>query len=570
MAAASAVTLIGACGAGDTRVDPGDLELRDLLGLAPDVASTWDGEQRAAARRVLVAGFEENADPENATITALPSLDERVARGLAVVDANRVADGADSLGVVRIVVRSTELTADPRSASRAIGAAQGGSSPTTGIDLWLAESWDERSWNHLPGRGLDLLSAMAIDAGHVHGPVIVVPAPRLAAIAGYIAADGDAPARLLVNPIALAALEPEPMEAATAALLERAAIDGTAHARIAPKDPTAGTIPVETAAVASGNPYSFYGSVAECAYVQRQRCESCVPSNNCLAVTTASGNEECTALAATNGRGYFLLCANLALSISSVDACVTDRASGCARDNDAASALDELANNANFIDDATCGDALDACLAKIYGGGGQFPGPGPDGGIVDPPQPPRTTSIDCGDSCSNNNSNCEASPNCNCEGPSCSNSLSCDSACASSNDQSGCGGNCDSCSSDEGTSSGGGGSCESQDGGGTGGGCTSDSGGSSGGSCGGGSSGGSCGGDSCGGSGGGCGGSSGGGGCSGGSGGGSCTVTKRDNSGGIALAISLVWAFLPVPVAAVIRVRSRRKRKAKTTEEVAS
>ncbi len=575
MAMAAVVAVVGACGAGDTRVDPGDLELRDLLGLSPDVASAWNGDQREAARRVLVGGFEEKADPASVALTDTPSLDDRVARGLAVVDAKRVSDGASALGVVRIVIRSTQLTANPRPAEHAIGAAQGTAVPVT--ELWLAEDWDARTWNHLPGRGLDLLSAIAIDAGHVDGPVIVVPAPRLAAIAGYVEADGDKPARLIVNPIVLAALEPEPMEAATAALLDRAAVDGTSHARIAP----AGDTHVETKAVASGNPYSFYGSVSECAYVQRSRCESCLPASNCTAVTSSTGNEECTALSAANGRGYFLLCANLAIAITSVERCVEDREPGCGRDIDAASELNELENNANFIDDAACGTALDACLADIYGApGGQFPGPGPDGGTGTPSEPPRSTSVDCGDSCnSDNNSNCEASPSCNCEGPSCNNSLSCDSACASSNDQSGCGGNCDSCSSDDGTSSGGGGSCSSEDGGGTGGSSCggSDSGGScggdSGGSCGGdscGGSGGSCGGDGgCGSSGGGCGGGSGGGGCSGGGGsGGSCNVTKRDSSGGIALAISLIWAFMPVPVAAVIRRRSKRRKAA--AEEVAS
>jgi len=568
---ASAMALVGACGAGDIRVDPGDLELRDLLGLSPDVANEWDGEQRAAARLVLVGGFHENAEPASVTLDAMPSLDDRVVRGLAVVDANRIADGASALGVVRIVLRATELSANPRPAARAIGAAEGGAHPSSdpATELWLAEQWDTRAWSHLPGRGLELLSAMALDAGHDHGPVIVVPAPRLAAISGYVAADGAAPARLIVNPIVLAALEPEPMEAATAALLERAALDGTPHARIAPKDPTTGVAPVETAAVASGNPYSFYGSIAECAYVQRTRCESCLPAGTCTAVTSATGNDECTALGATNGRGYFLLCANLAIAISSVERCTAESAPGCARDLDAASELNELENNANFIDDPTCGSALDACLSEIYGApGGAFPGPGPDAGVVDPPRPPRSTSIDCGDSCSNNNSNCEASPNCNCDGPSCNNALSCDSACSSSNDQGGCGGNCDSCSSDDSTT-GGGGSCSSQDGSGTGGGtCSGDSGG--------GSSGGSCGGGGCGGgggcSGGGCGGSSGGGGCNNGGSSGSCNVTRRDSSGGIALAISLMWAFMPVPVAAVIRTRSRRKRKLDhvSTEEVAS
>ncbi|MBZ0234677.1 MAG: hypothetical protein K8M05_20260, partial [Deltaproteobacteria bacterium] len=42
-----------ACGAADNRVDPGDLALRDLLGVAPQLATTWDGDQRTAARHVL-------------------------------------------------------------------------------------------------------------------------------------------------------------------------------------------------------------------------------------------------------------------------------------------------------------------------------------------------------------------------------------------------------------------------------------------------------------------------------------------------------------------------------------
>ena len=115
----------------------------------------------------------------------------------------------------------------------------------------------------------------------------------------------------------------------------------------------------------------------------RTRCESCLPSSTCQAVTSASGNEECTRLAEANGRGYFLLCANLALAISAVDLCVEDLAAGCGGDNDAASELTQLENNANFIDTETCASALDACLADIYGPpGGQFPGPGPDGGIA--------------------------------------------------------------------------------------------------------------------------------------------------------------------------------------------
>src|SRR6185503_3297010 len=109
----------------------------------------------------------------------------------------------------------------------------------------------------------------------------------------------------------------------------------------------------------------------------------------------------------------------------------------CARNPDAANDLGLLEANASFLDDTSCAGGLDGCLAKIYGpSNGSFPGL-IDGGVSPPPNPPRDTDINCGDSCSSdNNSNCEASPNCDCSGPSCNNSLSCDSTCASSNDQS--------------------------------------------------------------------------------------------------------------------------------------
>src|SRR3954469_3814366 len=90
-AMASTMFVMG-CGAGETRIDPGDLELRDLLGVAPEVAIKWDPDQRAAARRVLVEGFHERA-------TALPlapsdgtSIDDRVANAMAALDASRARD----------------------------------------------------------------------------------------------------------------------------------------------------------------------------------------------------------------------------------------------------------------------------------------------------------------------------------------------------------------------------------------------------------------------------------------------------------------------------------------------
>ncbi|CAN5921350.1 hypothetical protein BH11MYX3_BH11MYX3_47540 [soil metagenome] len=537
--------LIAGCGAGETRIDPGDLELRDLLGVAPEVAVTWDPAQRAAARRVLIDGFRERAQALPLASTEGDTIDDRVTRAMAALDAARAADGDGALGLVRLTVGRHEVTALSRVGERAAAVADGGPAPVT--ELWLAEEWDAHAWNYLPGRGLDVLSAIAVDAGHQSGPLVVAPSSRLGVIAGYVTT--ESPPRLVINPIVLAALDPDANEVATVAGMVRPAAQSTAS-RIAFAEPSstaphrAPILEPVTAEQASANPYSFYGSVAECAYAQRTRCEACVAAGNCLAVTdTSDGNAECTTLGENNGRGYFLLCANLSLAISSVEDCTKDGAPSCPRSTNAASSLSTLDANANFVDDPSCGDALDGCLAKIYGAPPDA-FPSLDGGLV-PPRPARDTSVDCGEGCSSSNNNCDASPSCNCDGPSCNNSFSCDSACSSSNDQSGCGGNCDSCNS-------------SSSGGGGGGGCSSGSGSSS--------SGDSCSGGSCGGSGGSCGSS--GGGCGGGSSSKSCSAAPADPSAGAALAISLLWALMPVPVAAVVRRRSRKRKAAPLTPEV--
>ncbi|MGH2899966.1 MAG: hypothetical protein ACRDMZ_14930, partial [Solirubrobacteraceae bacterium] len=288
-------------------------------------------------------------------------------------------------------------------------------------ELWLDARWNRNpAWAHLAGRGLHALIALAGDAGHRDGPLVVVPAPRLAVIAAYIEPGAGATVpRLAVNPVLLAALEPVPDEATVAAALVPAATEASPEARAAA---TPGARPpladATTVASTGGNPYSFYGSVAECAFAQRTRCEACLPGSTCTPITDASsGNDECTALAENSGRGYFLLCINLSLAITSVESCTGDAAPACARDPGAADSLTTLDSNADFLEDSTCAGALDACLAKVYGApDDSFPGP--DGGSP-PPDPPRSTNVSCGDACSNNNSNCTASPTCDCTGPSC-------------------------------------------------------------------------------------------------------------------------------------------------------
>src|SRR5439155_21771793 len=94
-------------------------------------------------------------------------------------------------------------------------------------ELWLDARWSRIPRSaHLAGRGLDLLMALADDAGHRGGPLVVVPAPRLAVIAAYLEPTASGGARLAVNPVLLAALEPVPDEAALAAALVPAAPDG--------------------------------------------------------------------------------------------------------------------------------------------------------------------------------------------------------------------------------------------------------------------------------------------------------------------------------------------------------
>jgi hypothetical protein len=569
------VAALAACSAGDNTVDPGELELRDLLGVSPEAASAWDGAQRSAARRVLAAGLrDDGGPPAQRTLGDAPGeLDARVAELLAGDDAARAADGAGPLGVVTVALearaRAAVMPKRGPLAAAALGDRSLPDSAGPGAELWLTGSWDTTGRaGVLPGRGAALLAALAADAGHPGGPLVVVPAPELAVIAAYVRPEAAVPPRLAVNPVALAALEPAAGEAVAAAAMVR----GPAAPVIVVSPPGRPPAAAEATPVASagGNPYSFYGSVAECALAQRTRCEACLPAGTCRPVTNITdGNAECTMLAADDGRGYFLLCINLALAITSIDRCTGDAAPGCVRDPSAADSLATLASNADFLADPTCGGALDGCLAKIFGPPDQ-PFPGIDGG-TSPAAPPRSTSVSCSNSCNNNpNIACTASPSCDCSGPSCNNSLSCGGACSRSNDQSGCGGTCSTCSSSGGgcsSGSGGGDGCSSGSGGGdscssgsggscSSGGCSSGSGSGGGGSCSSGSGGGGgCSGGSGGCSGGGCSGS---GSSCGGGGGGKCSVATIDPVPGVGLAMSVLWGCLPVALAALTRRRARR------------
>ena len=559
------------------------------------------GRDDANARRALTG----DGGAPRALAGEPGSLDERVAAWLASDDAARAAEGAGSLGLVAVAIDARELAvASPRRGPLAAAALGDAPPPRVGgpvAELRLAGSWDAGGRDGaLTDRDGALLAALAADAGHPGGPLVVIPAPQLVVIAAYVRRAGDtAPPRLAVNPVALAALEPiDGGAAATSPIASSTSIRrGTAlpfpggpppasATQLAGPRPGAGSTPVigstpigDSTPVAStgGNPYSFYGSVAECAFAQRTRCEACLPAGTCRPITSITdGNAECTMLAADDGRGYFLMCINLSLAIAAVDRCTGDAAPSCVRDSRAADSLATLNNNASFLTDPTCGSALDGCLASLFGPpGDSFPGL--DGGSP-PPAPPRSTSVSCGNSCNNDpNIHCNASPSCDCSGPSCNNTLSCDSACSSSNDQSGCGGNCNACSSSGSGGGGGGGGCgggSSSSGGGcssgsgSGGGCSSGSGSgggcSSGGCSSGGCSSGSGGGNGCSGSGSSCGSggscnSGSGGSCGGGGGGGKCSVAPVDPAPGVGLAMSAIWGCLPVVLAGLTRRRARRR-----------
>ena len=138
-------------------------------------------------------------------------------------------------------------------------------------------------------------------------------------IAGYVPA-GAQPARLVINPVMLAALEPNEISAVgvdTASAIGGAGAPPRTAAAIKTGQPIATAQPAaHQSAAVGGDPYSFYGSYEECAAAQADRCQACLPNNNCKAVTdTSDGNAECTTLAANNGKGYYELCINLALAI---------------------------------------------------------------------------------------------------------------------------------------------------------------------------------------------------------------------------------------------------------------
>ncbi|MEO6777252.1 MAG: hypothetical protein ABI467_30265 [Kofleriaceae bacterium] len=419
--------MLVACAA-DNHLDPSDLELRDVLGMTPEIAMAWDAGQRAAAREVIEAGM--HAAP-GASVHASLGADRDLATALGVADLARDHHRLAALGVVELALDGDALQATPRSST--LAPAPRGEVPP--FELQLAGWSDRPGWAALPARGIDVLTSIAKDAGHRRGPVIVTPAAQLAVIAAYLPATAASPAHLVVNPVLLAALEPVGATAGGPAL----GSGPTVTMAVAPSDPV-------------GNPYTFYASVSDCAAAQQRRCEACIPNGTCTPIAgTGDGTAQCEQLAADQGRGYSLVCINYALAIGSVATCTAGSVPSCPIDTPAGTTLE---TNADFLDRTECASALDRCLDDRYGS-------------TPSSIPPPDTSPSCADS------TCDASP-------SCDDSTGCEDggACADSGGDS-CSSDSggDSCSGDSGDSGCSGGDSGGDCSGGGGGDCGGDSGG---------------------------------------------------------------------------------------------
>ena len=345
--------LIAACGAADERVDPGDLALRDLLGVQPKVVAGWDEAQRAAAREVLAGGLA----AREAVALAAPLADDEAAlvRALAASDAVLDDAGDDARGLVVVTAARRELAVIDSPTATALLVAEP-ADPAVSLDL------DPRAWTcPEPPCDLAVLAALAVDAAPGAPLVRVRPVAQLATIAAMTAGDDGVPI-LLVNPVVTAV----GVEAAGGAI--GAGAVGATMARTAPALPPP---PLTRGA------WTYGATRSACATTVASDCATCLGGGLCEPVWgSVSGMEACTMLEADPGRNYDLVCINLAVSLADIRACVQGRAPSCAIDDNAIDLPAELANNANFLDDATCAAALEACLSELYGTGGGSDGCG--------------------------------------------------------------------------------------------------------------------------------------------------------------------------------------------------
>lgn len=401
--ACALVALVG-CGAGVERVDPADLELRDLLGVTPKVAAAWTVEQREAARRVLADGLVERA-PE-ALALAAPSgrIDEaQMISALAAVDGRLLERERDALGLVVVERLEAEGTGRAIDAPVAHDVLLGATTATTAV-LEL----DPRAWV-CPGDApcdFTILAALAADAAPGATRVRVLPVAELTVIAAALPGD-DAPT-LLVNPI-VTALGAPAVNVATAATGGAAPAFAASAVR-----PTVQVLPLVTST------WSYDPSVGACATAVQSDCATCLAGGICEPIWTGvRGMDSCTMLQAQAGPSYALVCVNLAVSLADVGACLSRTASTCAFDATAIADPARLRANLVFVDDPGCQAALDACLVEAYGASASDDGCGCDcggcdcGGCTNDSEPQCSANDSANQSCGGDNCN---GGNCNSSG----------------------------------------------------------------------------------------------------------------------------------------------------------
>ncbi len=548
------------------------------------MAAGWDATERARARAIIARASgrasEEPAEPVRLGL----GTDEREAiiASMSAVDEQRRELGREPVMVAWVLVEHQQVEVLPVSGERvsvAMASAARDSAPEPAA--LVLHGWEQATragWDELAQRQPGLLLSLARQAGYRDEPtpLPVVPAPQEPFAVIFV--DAGAESFLAVNPVLLAAQEPATEDGEEIAFARPDAPRETPGKRAPGVGvPVTGGAPGSTTGAggalgvaASGNPYTFYGDIEECAASLRNRCIACATDPSCETMTRDADSvaAECEALAADEERGYYLLCINLALAMATVADCVGDNAQ-CPQVRDAGNQLSALTFNSVFLDDPTCHGPLNECLSDIFGESDEdFPGPGEP----IPVPPPRDTNVGCGES----NVNCDFSPSCDtscsvgscdnavscggCEGSSCDGCESCES-CDSSGDGGGGGGGSGSSGCDDGGGGGGGGGGSSGcDGGGDGSGGGGSSGCEGGGCEGGGCDSGGC--DSGGCDSGGCEGGSCDSGCSGGSGGGSggsssCSVSRRQGNGQNALA--MLWVLAPCVFLEYRRRRERRR-----------
>ncbi len=393
-----------ACGAADERVDPADLALRDLLGVAPKVAVDWDAEQRLAARQLLADGLVER-DAE-ALANPAPLLDDvQVIGALAAVDLRLLDREHDALGLVMVDHPEAAAQGRPIDAPVATAALLGELvTPTLTLEL------DPQAWPcaAAPACNLDTLAALAADAAPGATRIRVLPVVQLAVIAALVT-DADGVPTLLVNPIVTAVSEP------TSAAVTSAG-GGSVPGFVAPVRQRLHVLPLITSTWAYG------GTIGSCASSVQNDCQVCLTGGACPEIWSGvSGNQACTTLDAQAGQNYSLLCINLAVSLGDVGSCMTRTAPSCGFDTSAILTPAKLSANSNFVGNATCHDALDACLAELYGGTSSASGcdcGGCDCGSCSD----KSSTSSCNDSsngstsgCGNNSNGCSSGGN-NCGG----------------------------------------------------------------------------------------------------------------------------------------------------------